>query len=64
MRRLYKSEGISGLYRGYSAGLLGTIHGGVQFYFLEKLKLYFNPNRRKQTQFEMIALPAISKAIG
>lgn len=63
LRRLYRSEGFGGLYRGFSAGLLGTIHGGVQFYFLEKLKIYFNPERRKQTNFEMILFPAISKAI-
>merc|ERR1719312_688454 len=38
LRRLYNMEGLTGLYRGYSAGLLGTIHGGVQFYILEWLK--------------------------
>ena len=34
-RRLVQHEGMKGLYRGYTAGLLGTIHGGVQFYVLE-----------------------------
>ena len=62
--RLYRSEGIFGLYRGYSAGLIGTIHGGVQFYFLELFKKAFNVDPKNQTQFQMIVFPAVSKMLG
>ena len=40
LTRLVREEGWRGLYRGYTAGLVGTVHGGVQFYFLELLKYY------------------------
>jgi len=63
LSRLWSSEGMRGLYRGYLAGLVGTVHGGVQFYFLERFKLLFNVDRRDQTHFQMIALPAASKML-
>lgn len=34
----YVSNGISGLYRGLAAGLLGTVHGAVQFTAYEQMK--------------------------
>jgi len=64
MYRLCSQEGLYGLYRGYYAGLIGTVHGGVQFYFLELLKTYFNVDPKNQTDFQMIVIPAISKMIG
>ena len=62
LRRLVQHEGMKGLYRGYTAGLLGTIHGGVQFYVLEALKRRYVID--KQSHFQMIAFPALSKCIG
>ena len=64
LRRLYNMEGLTGLYRGYSAGLLGTIHGGVQFYILEWLKRLYVLEGQKQTHFQMLFFPALSKVIG
>jgi len=63
LRRLYNMEGLTGLYRGYSAGLLGTIHGGVQFYILEWLKRLYVLEGQKQTHFQMLFFPALSKVI-
>ena len=63
-RRLYGQEGLTGLYRGYYAGLIGTVHGGVQFYFLELFKRWFNVDPLNQTQFQMIVFPAASKMLG
>jgi len=63
LSRLYTTEGMYGLYRGYYAGLVGTVHGGVQFYFLEKFKIFFDVDPMDQTQFQMIAIPAMSKII-
>ena len=34
---IYKNEGLSGLYAGYSMGLVSCIHGGIQFSVYEKL---------------------------
>lgn len=62
-RRLYSTEGFKGLYRGYYAGLFGTIHGGVQFYFLELFKNYLRITKQNQTNLQMILLPAVSKVI-
>ena len=64
LRRLYNMEAFSGLYRGYSAGLLATVYGGVQFYFLELLKRIYVLEGQKQTHCQMILFPALSKAIG
>lgn len=61
--RLCGQEGLSGLYRGYYAGLVGTVHGGVQFYVLELLKNYFNVDPKNQTDFQMLVFPACSKMI-
>ncbi len=57
-------EGLKGLYRGYYAGLFGTIHGGVQFFFLELFKTRLGVTKQNQTNFQMLALPAASKLIG
>ena len=62
MQRLVKVEGWRGLYRGYTAGLLGTVHGGVQFYVLEELKKHYVVD--KQSHLQMILFPAFSKCIG
>jgi len=63
LHRLYKMEGLKGLYRGYYAGLFGTIHGGVQFFFLELFKTRLGVTKQNQTNFQMLALPAASKLI-
>ena len=57
-------EGLQGLYRGYYAGLFGTIHGGVQFFFLELFKTRLGVTKQNQSNFQMLALPAASKLIG
>jgi solute carrier family 25 folate transporter 32 len=38
LRRLWVSEGINGYYRGVIPGLVGTLHGAIQFVIYEKLK--------------------------
>jgi len=41
--KLYKHEGVKGLYKGFVPGLFGTSHGAVQFMMYEELKrMYAN----------------------
>jgi len=61
LARLVRTEGLKGLYRGYTAGLLGTVHGGVQFYVWEALKREYVTD--KQSHVQMLAFPALSKCI-
>lgn len=48
-RRLLRSEGIAGFYRGLSVSMLGVSHGAVQFAVYEPAKrMYFGQKRRRQ----------------
>jgi len=54
--RLFKTEGISGFYRGLGVSLLGVSHGAVQFAVYEPAKrMYFGQRgRRGESQKEMM----------
>ncbi|XP_063055075.1 solute carrier family 25 member 32-like isoform X2 [Engraulis encrasicolus] len=64
--KIYKSEGIPGLYRGFVPGLFGTSHGALQFMAYEELKRDYNKYRNKTSDakldpLEYIAMAALSK---
>jgi solute carrier family 25 folate transporter 32 len=42
LRSIYRVEGIPGLYKGFSVGLFGTMHGGIQFASYELLKTHYS----------------------
>ena len=48
-RKIIKSEGILGLYKGTGPALILTSHGGVQFVVYEFLRKHFNYARAKRT---------------
>lgn len=42
LARIYRNEGIPGLYKGLSFGLIGSCHGAIQFVVYEELKNLYN----------------------
>ena len=67
LRKLYKWEGIAGLYRGITPAMFGVSHGAIQFMVYEQLKIVSKENHGQsppsQTikNLEYIGMAAISK---
>ncbi|MEE6463359.1 hypothetical protein FKM82_005881 [Ascaphus truei] len=66
LAKIYRNEGIPGLYKGFVPGLLGTSHGALQFMAYEELKMDYNkhlnrPSDTKLNTLEYIAMAALSK---
>ncbi|GAA6091596.1 solute carrier family 25 member 32b [Tachysurus ichikawai] len=64
--KIYRQEGVAGLYRGFVPGLFGTSHGALQFMAYEELKRDYNKYRNmhsdaKLNPFEYITMAALSK---
>ncbi|KAJ8979235.1 hypothetical protein NQ317_009415 [Molorchus minor] len=66
--KIYRAEGIRGLYRGFVPGMFGVTHGALQFMTYEEMKAFYNqyrklPHNNKLTTGEYIGFAAISKLI-
>lgn len=66
LMKIYKYEGIRGLYKGFVPGLFGTSHGALQFMAYEELKIMYNRYRNRKSDLklstlEYIGLAALSK---
>ncbi|XP_053209698.1 mitochondrial folate transporter/carrier-like isoform X2 [Panonychus citri] len=66
--KIYKHEGIRGMYKGVIPGLFGVTHGSLQFMVYEELKKNINKRRNLPTETKLdnhqyIACAAISKLI-
>ncbi|KAI1901934.1 hypothetical protein AGOR_G00039530 [Albula goreensis] len=64
--KIYRHEGIPGLYRGFVPGLIGTSHAALQFMVYEELKRDYNkykkmPSEAQLTPSEYIGMAAVSK---
>lgn len=67
-KKIIKYEGIRGLYKGFTPGLLGVSHGAVQFMAYEELKTSYNKYRHqpidaKLKSSEYLLFAAVSKLI-
>ncbi|EZA61844.1 mitochondrial folate transporter/carrier isoform X2 [Ooceraea biroi] len=68
LKKIYKTEGIRGLYKGLVPGLFGVSHGAIQFMAYEEMKnKYYNylnvPIDTKLSTTEYIIFAAMSKLI-
>ncbi|XP_037533075.1 mitochondrial folate transporter/carrier [Nematolebias whitei] len=64
--KIYRNEGVPGLYRGFVPGLFGTSHGALQFMAYEELKRTYSkyknvPTDTKLNTLEYITMAALSK---
>ncbi|KAK0139401.1 Mitochondrial folate transporter/carrier [Merluccius polli] len=64
--KIYRQEGVRGLYRGYVPGLFGTSHGALQFMAYEELKRDYTKYKnmapeQKLNPLEYITMAALSK---
>ncbi|KAG7257385.1 hypothetical protein CRUP_031413 [Coryphaenoides rupestris] len=64
--KIYRQEGVRGLYKGYIPGVFGTSHGALQFMAYEELKRdyarYKNVSpEKKLNPMEYITMAALSK---
>lgn len=68
LKKIYRTEGIRGLYSGFIPGMLGVSHGALQFMTYEEMKNKYNQNRKrpidaKLTTVEYLTFAAVSKLI-
>ena len=45
--KISKYEGFTGLYKGFTPGLFGVVHGAIQFMAYEELKYCYNNFNKK-----------------
>ena len=66
--KIYRTEGLKGLYSGFVPGVFGTFHGAIQFMTYEEMKNAFNQYKKlpidtKLSTYEYLIFAAISKLI-
>uniref|UniRef100_A0A1A8KP87 Solute carrier family 25 (Mitochondrial folate carrier), member 32 n=1 Tax=Nothobranchius kuhntae TaxID=321403 RepID=A0A1A8KP87_NOTKU len=60
--KIYRSEGVAGLYRGFVPGLFGTSHGALQFMAYEELKRDYNKYSKVSSDAKLNALEYVTMA--
>lgn len=68
LAKIYRQEGVRGLYRGFIPGMFGVSHGAIQFMTYEEMKNKYNEYRNvpidtKMGTTEYLSFAAISKLI-
>lgn len=46
LKKVWKIEGVRGLYRGFVPGMFGVSHGAIQFMTYEEMKTIYNRHRQ------------------
>ncbi|KAL0984967.1 hypothetical protein UPYG_G00151240 [Umbra pygmaea] len=62
--KIYRYEGIRGLYKGFVPGLFGTSHGALQFMAYEELKREYNKYKKMPSEAKLNPLEYITMAAG
>lgn len=55
LRKIYQTEGMRGLYKGFVPGMLGVSHGALQFMFYEEFKNYYNEYRKLPIDAKLVS---------
>lgn len=68
LKKIYRTEGVRGLYSGFVPGMLGVSHGALQFMTYEEMKNRYNQQRKRPidarlTTVEYLTFAAVSKLI-
>ncbi|XP_075235938.1 solute carrier family 25 member 32 isoform X2 [Lycorma delicatula] len=68
LTKIYRSEGIRGLYKGFVPGMFGVSHGALQFMAYEEMKNFYNEYRElpidtKLETTEYLVFAAVSKLL-
>lgn len=54
--KVYKMEGIRGLYKGLIPGMFGVSHGAIQFMTYEEMKTMYNTYRNMPIDSKLVSL--------
>lgn len=66
LAKIYRQEGVRGLYRGFVPGIFGVSHGAIQFMVYEEMKNRYNdyravPLATKMSTFAYLTFSSLSK---
>ncbi len=53
--KVYKMEGIRGLYKGLVPGMFGVSHGAIQFMTYEEMKTMYNSYRKMPIDSKLVS---------
>jgi solute carrier family 25 folate transporter 32 len=61
--KIYKYEGLRGLYKGLLPSMVGVSHGAIQFMLYEQMKQAYLQNQSELTTISTLLMAASSKAV-
>jgi solute carrier family 25 folate transporter 32 len=55
LAKIYRAEGVRGLYKGFVPGMFGVSHGALQFMTYEEMKNYYNQYRKLPIDTKLVS---------